>query len=101
MTATGDQGEGLLRCQAHADRLFRAIGLGPPGAEPGTAVIATAIGRNADHAEDHLAMLDQRDVDGELFAVGDKFLGAVERIDQPPARPAGAFAQGNIRGFFR
>ncbi|MNQ76989.1 hypothetical protein D3C85_918420 [compost metagenome] len=92
----GDHGEGFVRSQAHADRPLRAIGLGPPGAQAGAAVVAAAIGRNPDHAEHHPTLLDQGDVYGELFAASDKFLGAVERVDQPPAAPLRALAEGDI-----
>ena len=38
-------------------------------------------------------MLDQRDIDGEFFASGDELFGAVQRIDQPPARPPGTLGK--------
>ena len=53
--------------------------------------------RRADDAEQRHAVGHQRQIDGELVAAGDKFLGAVQRIDQKEAavirrlRQMGAF----------
>ena len=45
--------------------------------------------RHVDHAEHRPMVVDQRDVDRELAVAIDEFLGAVQRIDQPVAVPAG------------
>ena len=42
-----------------------------------------------------------KSVDRELIGTGDELLGAIERIDQPPARPGGTFGQRDIGGLFR
>ena len=49
-------------------------------------------GRRADHAEQRPAMLDERDVDGELAVAAEKLLGPVERIDEPESLLTKAFA---------
>ena len=100
MTAAGHQSKGLLWGQTHTNRLSLARRISAPSTKTGTAVITLAGGRNTHHAEDHATLLDQRDVDGELLAAGDKFLSAIQRIDQPPAAPLRTGAQGNIGRFF-
>ena len=52
-----------------------------------------------DHAHHRLMTLDQRDVDRKLTVALDKFLGAVERVDQPVFVPAGAFFERHLSGF--
>ncbi len=51
-----------------------------------------------DDAQQRPAVLDQRDVDGELALALDELLGAVEGVDQPE-RPAGNL--GNVAGVHR
>ena len=57
-------------------------------------------GRRIDRAQYRHTVFDQGDIDGEFAIAADKFLGAVERIDQPEAsaRDIGNVACGN--GFF-
>src|SRR5437764_13187978 len=52
------------------------------GAAAGDAAPRQVRGRCRDNAEDRLAELDQRDIDGEFVAAGDEFSRAVKRIDQ-------------------
>ena len=49
-------------------------------------------GRGVDDAAGRDAVLDQRDVDGEVAAALDELLGAVERVDEEEDRRAGAVA---------
>ena len=102
MAAAGDHGHRFTRRWrvAHADR-HHCITVRTPGAQPCTTVVATATGGHGHHAEHHATLLDQRDVDGELFTAGNKFLGAIQRVDQPPARPAGTHTLRDIGVFFR
>ena len=51
--------------------------------------------RLLDHAEHGHAVLDQRDVDGELAVALDELAGAVQRVDQPEPRPLPA--RGDVR----
>ena len=99
MAPTGHHGEALARFPAHLDRPrgFRP-GL-TPGAQAGTAVVAAPVGGHADHAEQHASRLHQRHVDGEFAAAGDELLGAIQRVHQPPAPPAGTLGERNRAAF--
>lgn len=54
-----------------------------------------------DNAHNRIAIIDQRNVDGELVIFVDEFLGAVQRGNQPVARPATAKGAVDIGYFFR
>ncbi len=102
MAPAGNHGKGLARrrCFTHLNLLGRVIHIGTPRTQPGATEVATATGRHRHHTEHHTALLDQRNVDGELFAAGDKLLGAIQRVHQPPALPAGTHALVDISIFF-
>ena len=57
--------------------------------------------RLLDQAEAGDAVLDQRDVDGELAVALDEFAGAVERIHQPEGPPPAAPGNVDGSGFLR
>jgi hypothetical protein len=57
--------------------------------------------RRVDHAQDGLAVLDERDVDGELAILLDELAGTVERIHQPVASPVPADVPGHVRRLLR
>src|SRR5690606_42063793 len=72
MATTGHYGKALRKLMSHLQRPHAALSVGQPGAEFGPPGIATAIGRNADHAKHHPALFDQRDIDRELCTAGDE-----------------------------
>ena len=93
-----DPGLAALREAAGVDRLGRAAA--PPsltrqpfGAAADQAAPDQSERRRADDAEQRRAVGDQREIDGELVAAGDEFLGAVERIDQEEAAAIGRLRQ--------
>ena len=70
----------------------------------GTHTLAAQVGhcryRHMHHAQHRGLAFHQRDVDGELTIALDKFLGAIQRVHQPEARPVLAIRIGNAAGFF-
>src|SRR5690606_23163983 len=93
MATAGHHGEFILRRRAYLQRFDAPLVVGTPGAQLRTTVVAATAGRHADHTEQHPPLLDQRHADGEFRAAADELLGAVQRIDQPPARSASARSQ--------
>ncbi|RMU57851.1 hypothetical protein ALP29_200359 [Pseudomonas syringae pv. avii] len=69
VAAAGDHGKGLpvTRLITHGNRLDVIDIIAAPRAQACTAEVAAVIGRHRHHTEHHPTMLDQRDVDGELF----------------------------------
>jgi hypothetical protein len=57
--------------------------------------------RHIHHAEQRRAVINERDIHGEFAVTIYELLGAVERIDQPEALPAGAFAVFDLGRFLR
>ena len=51
------------------------------------------------HAKRRLSVLDQRDVHGELAVALDELARAIQRIDQPEARPAASRVPGDFLAF--
>ena len=82
MRAAGDDGQAFFRHGAAADRASagRVLDVGAAARDAGE---QAAERRRKDDAERRRAVLDERDVDGELVVPIDEFLGAVERVDQP------------------
>ena len=86
---------------AGGDAAF-AVAVAAEGALPRHAVPDGAADRRLDHAEDRHAVFDERDVDGELAVALQELAGAVERVDQPEARPAAAlFQRDRVCGLLR
>ena len=52
--------------------------------------------RHIDHASVRNTLLDQRDIDRELAIPLDKFLCAIQRIDQPKRLPLLSLLLGNV-----
>ena len=85
--------------RARAARLVVAIAA-QRAEPPRVACHSIARHRRLHHAEHRHAVLDQRDVDGELAIALDELAGAVERIDQPQPPPFAAHARRRILGGF-
>ena len=102
MTTTGHHGQRLARRHnsAHADR-FNLLTVSAPSPDSRTPVVTTAAGGHRHHTKHHAAMLDQRHIDGELFTARNELFGAIERVNQPPARPTGPHVLRDIGVFFR
>ncbi|MNT42253.1 hypothetical protein D3C72_1786650 [compost metagenome] len=66
---------------------MRAIG-NTPGSDPLAAIPELVQHRGIDQSPDRPALLDQRNVHGELAVAGDELLGTIQRIHQPVAGPA-------------
>ena len=101
MALAGYHGEGFAGGDTHTDRLRLGPCLTAPGPQTRATKITTPTGRNADHAEYHPPLLNQRDVNGKFLGACDKFLSAIQRIDQPPARPLRPRAERNVGSLFR
>ena len=103
MAAAGDYGKSFTCRRDLADLNRQRLGtfIRTPCPQACASDINAPIGRHRYHPKHHAALLDQGDVDGELLAARDEFLGPVQRIDQPPALPAGAHALGDVGVFFR
>src|SRR5678815_1438750 len=79
----------------HVPRLLAGPADPRAAAAPGGRELAAD--RPLHDAEHRLVILDQRDVDGELAVALDELARAVERIDEPVARPALARRPGDAR----
>ena len=103
MTTAGHHRKGLTRGRglAYLNLLGRCIDVRPPSPQARAAEVATASGRYRHHAEHHAALFDQCNIDGELFTARNEFLGAIQRVYQPPALPAGTHALIDIGVLFR
>ena len=93
----GDDDEGGRVGRADAERGERAGGRAEGAglllrAAGGVGVEEAVLGRGVDDAAGGDAVLDQRDVDGEVAAALDELLGAVERVDEEEDRRADAVA---------
>ena len=75
---SGVSGPGIVAVRAGL--FLRAAG--------GVGVEEPALGGGVDDAAGRDAVLDQRDVDGEVAAALDELLGAVERVDEEEDRRA-------------
>ena len=72
------------------------LAVAPERAQPGAAMPQVAGHRRLHHAEHRHAVLDQRDVDGELAIALDELARAVQRIDHPQPRPGQALRGGDL-----
>ena len=82
---------------AGMDRLGRsqrqAVDRQPFGAAPDHAAPDQSERRRTDDAEQRHTVAHQREIDREFVAAGDKFLGAVERVDQEETAAIRRFRQ--------
>src|SRR5512143_277663 len=82
------------------DALRIAARLALEGALSAASGVVDADDRRIDHTQYRLVMVDEGDSDGELSGATDEFAGAVERVDQPVALPAGTLAERDAGGLF-
>ena len=83
------------------DRSRAARAVVAPRAEPERALVEPADRRREHDAEHGAPLLDERDVHRELAVALQEFLRAVERVDEPEARPSTTRRGIGRRGFFR
>ena len=98
---TADDAHRARAGAGYSNSCGRLVAIAKLGTETLTTDVGLALHRYVHDTEDGLAGLNQRDVDRELAISIDEFLGAVERINEPVARPAATFFEYRKAGLLR